>query len=355
MRRAFWLLLPAATAYLAVLYSAPALLVCAGAEVLILLLCGVTAICLRRRLRVRFPRETAQTDAGTDALCRAAVTVDTPLPAGRFALYLRLRYPQDRRARRQRVTGAAVRGEQTVTFRVHAPYCGPVTVQAVRLQVYDWLSVFSAGKKTAAVLRLSVLPRERALRFAAADPGSGGQAGAEAGPPVSGPAGADGELVRIREYLDGDPVRHIHWNLSARTDKLQLREYAPDPGELLHVVPEPAGLRTAAQADAFWTLLSALILGLLPHAGAVRVYRTENGVPIPEDVTDAEGWRALLPALYRAAAAARKEGRKRGPAPLPDPAAFRLTAEPALYRGKTLLRRFSRPLRDSEMDGEIRI
>jgi uncharacterized protein (DUF58 family) len=43
-------------------------------------------------------------------------------------------------------------------------------------------------------------------------------------PPLSGSA----DLRRVREYVPGDEVRHLHWKASARTGRLMVREYV-DP------------------------------------------------------------------------------------------------------------------------------
>ena len=36
---------------------------------------------------------------------------------------------------------------------------------------------------------------------------------------------------QIREYVQGDQKRRIHWNLSARTETLLVKEYPPESGK----------------------------------------------------------------------------------------------------------------------------
>jgi uncharacterized protein (DUF58 family) len=36
--------------------------------------------------------------------------------------------------------------------------------------------------------------------------------------------GSEGDIISIRNYLTGDPLRHIHWKASARTGKLKIKD-----------------------------------------------------------------------------------------------------------------------------------
>jgi uncharacterized protein (DUF58 family) len=36
--------------------------------------------------------------------------------------------------------------------------------------------------------------------------------------------GSEGDIISIRNYLTGDPLRHIHWKASARTGKLKVKD-----------------------------------------------------------------------------------------------------------------------------------
>ena len=40
----------------------------------------------------------------------------------------------------------------------------------------------------------------------------------------------------VRGYREGDPLREIHWKLSARTGKLVVREYEGEQSDILHAV-----------------------------------------------------------------------------------------------------------------------
>lgn len=64
----------------------------------------------------------------------------------------------------------------------------------------------------------------------------GREDGAEAAP-VRSPGGT--EVVGVREYIRGDPVRHVHWRSTARTGRLVVRELAAAgwPGVRVRIGP----------------------------------------------------------------------------------------------------------------------
>jgi uncharacterized protein (DUF58 family) len=50
------------------------------------------------------------------------------------------------------------------------------------------------------------------------------------------PAGSGADFYGIREYRQGDPLRHVHWHSSARTGQLMVREFEREPGSLVNVL-----------------------------------------------------------------------------------------------------------------------
>lgn len=50
------------------------------------------------------------------------------------------------------------------------------------------------------------------------------------------PAGSGADFYGIREYRQGDPLRHVHWHSSARAGQLMVREFEREPGSLISVL-----------------------------------------------------------------------------------------------------------------------
>ena len=109
----------------------------------------------------------------------------------------------------------------------------------------------------------------------------------------------------VRSYLPGDPVKRIHWKLSAKKDELLVRETAAEPEETEEEILKDssaerrrrkAGIRTAV-ISAAGILVCVLLLLLIPEAnrGAQalcnRLFAASEAVnsyvyevfPVPED------------------------------------------------------------------------
>ncbi len=76
-----------------------------------------------------------------------------------------------------------------------------------------------------------------------------------------GDAGADRtgsgtDLLSIRPYLVGDPLKYIHWKASARTDRLQTKEFTLPtvPPLLLDLDRVPGALEARLSVLTFWVL-----------------------------------------------------------------------------------------------------
>lgn len=95
-------------------------------------------------------------------------------------------------------------------------------VETVRLWTVDSKFPFGLIRRRvpgAAVREVEVWPERIAYEWA---PKSGGLSRAQDVGPVR--AGGGTELINVRPYVHGDPVRMVHWKASARLQKLMVRE-----------------------------------------------------------------------------------------------------------------------------------
>lgn len=114
--------------------------------------------------------------------------------------------------------------------------------------------------------------------------------------------GTSGEFLRLREYAAGDPYRQIHWNQTARTGTLWIKEYQreQDRTVLLSLDLRSRKRRKAPELDAFFEVLSALTLGILHQGASVCVQWLEkDGQPGKWLVQSDADCRALLLFLYQ--------------------------------------------------------
>jgi hypothetical protein len=120
-----------------------------------------------------------------------------------------------------------------------------------------------------------------------------------------------GEVRGIREYVPGDPVKNIHWKLSAKVDKLLIKELGlPITDQVLVILDNAAdvGLNPAALdsiASVFSTVISTLIAdGLSIIAGWTNPDTHEpvfRSVASEEDIINASEEFLAIPATTRSA------------------------------------------------------
>ncbi|HEX6547861.1 MAG TPA: DUF58 domain-containing protein [Candidatus Dormibacteraeota bacterium] len=133
---------------------------------------------------------------------------------------------------------------------------GVLGVDRIEVETSDPLGFFTARQPGHAGELALVFPRLTAL---SPDPR---QRELEASAPAPR-AGAGSELFGVREYRPGDPLRRIHWRLSARRAGLVVREFEPPGLRTLLVVldsqpaPEAADQAARIAASEAWDCVRA--------------------------------------------------------------------------------------------------
>ncbi len=333
------------TFYWASRYRSFSLLFLCLVELLLLVLLPILPRLLKRKLSVRFPAKEDVAVAGCAKSCRVLVCSEGRLPVGRVRVRVRIWYAQDDKGLEKKVYGGASAGENDLSFELLPQYCGMLRVRADRLRVYDYLSMFSSSKRVGAEMRIAVFPREQALKIIFS--GIGQARGGEMDLPTRANRGeTSSEIRRIREYVPGDLLRHVHWNQSARTDQLWMKEFTPKSDRRLDILLDlrkesPASVK---EWSAFYRLLSALVNGLLREAVSVQVRWKPEGAarPLSRQVAAGE-CRELLLTLYGTTFSQEEWW---GPS---DGTVLRVTADLALYAGGNLLCGFHAEKLDEEL------
>lgn len=312
MRKIGFLLTALLTCYMAGVFRSLPLMVLAGMEGVFFLVSFFLCRYLRRGLSAEVLRHGEITEKDRWLVCNIRVRNTGRLPVSRFCIRIRYGYGQEEKERKSRgkrnryhvkqICGSADRGENTYRLELACRYCGLVTVQMVSLQVYDYLSLFSAARKLTETVEVAVCPQERVLYMRQSFIGQGEDF------PVSEQRilrrGETGHEVRqLREYEAGDSSRSIHWNQSARTGQLWVKEYEKESDGAAELYLDLEGLEEAELTgqDAFYELLSAVILGLAENMSSVRVYWYDGNRKRLEEreVSSGVQCRELLLLLYR--------------------------------------------------------
>lgn len=143
------------------------------------------------------------------------------------------------------------------TITLPTAHCGAYRCYVQKARVYDYLGLFSFSLRKPEAQTLFVIPAEQAP-----DPLPNlSQFRCKSYRPKHG--GGFSELHDMREYRAGDSMRDIHWKLSAKTDKLIVREaQEPNRGQTLLTI-DLCGAR--AQLDRSFAVLFGLSRWLLRH------------------------------------------------------------------------------------------
>lgn len=81
------------------------------------------------------------------------------------------------------------------------------------------------------------------------------------------------QVIGVRTYREGDPLKHIHWKLSAQRGTLLVREFEPQTAARLHLVLDLAASRDEASGP--WTSQEAQIA----VAASIACHALDNNIP----------------------------------------------------------------------------
>ena len=159
---------------------------------------------------------------------RAGVTVrnDSRLAGIRYELILSVRDARDgkKKRKKKKYTGTVpAGGEETLWCEFVSGRCGSIEVRLEKLRVFDLLGIFCIGRKEDQACSVKIMPgfalmpleitRKTREFQAESDDYSGEKKGDD-----------PSEIYQVREYRVMDPLKDIHWKLSAKEDELMVKE-----------------------------------------------------------------------------------------------------------------------------------
>lgn len=312
MRKAVFLFVAFFTGYMAGEFRQLWLMVLFAMELFLFGASFLLTIYFRGKFSVEFPRHSEAAEKGTWFPCRIRIKNAGRLPVSRFQIKVCYGYAESvgtkdsgrtqENSGTREICGSCDSGENTFQFEMMGKYCGIMTLRIVRLRVYDYLALFSTSCSMEETVEAAVYPGEQALNLGGLLSGNSPDMGF-AEETVSGSGESGSEVRQLREYRSGDSSRYIHWNQSARTGQLWVKEYEKESDAAVGLFLNLEGLEDAGvrELDAFYELLSALILGLLEKVRVVRVrwYEAKRKCFREKEVENREENRELLLQLYR--------------------------------------------------------
>lgn len=262
--------------YIAGMYNSQILMVmaiCAAAAIVVL---ALLPRIIKRKINIKIPTQNKIAYKNMEKMCSVQAVNQGKIPVNRLSVSFFMKYKTDEKKFRKKFYGSASAGKNKepdiMSFYFTAPYCGPVNLTLKRLKVYDWLSIFSSGKRLEGSESIFVIPVDRQIKINM--PLAGDYAGDPVTDVLSSKSGSDhSEIKLIREYRQGDLYRHLHFNYTARTGIPWVKEF-PDENDFvfdLLLDTSCAAVQTASIMDAFYDISYSVMNALLRNNAMVRV------------------------------------------------------------------------------------
>lgn len=297
MRKIMYLMVTVLTYCIAGIYQSLPLMLLFFIEFLLFLLMYVQAQYFKKKVSFSFAEGQRSIWKGRDTCCSVDVYNQSKIPISHFRVKVEMTYGDTKRGASISLYGNSdSQMKSQVEFYIRADYCGLLYFSMENSRVYDYLSLFHPTKQDQSMVELAVFPEEKYLSISFLSKGM--DSIYQAIPQIEHQGGQNNVIRQMREYRIGDSTRQIHWNLSARTEKVWIKELEREreeaPEIYLDIVMGKG--QKKEDLDAFYEIVSALLLGILRVKSGVRVWCQES---FYKDVQEPENSRELLYLLYQ--------------------------------------------------------
>lgn len=182
-------------------------------------------------------------------------------PCGKVKIVFLLRNRFNGFSTKETVIIRPVKGESILSCPIQSPHIGMIDITVWRIWVYDLTGLIAVPLKGRGTTAFYTLPEGESVWDGAIVPQET-EDNEETDP--SRPGNSRPELFGVHEYIFGDSIRDIHWKLSARLDKMMVREYVrPIHHDVSLLLLNGGGGISPMAADKLMDVLFTLSLSLL--------------------------------------------------------------------------------------------
>lgn len=135
------------------------------------------------------------------------------------------------------------KSDEALTYEVVPPARGKVAFGDIFLRITGPLGLLSRSLRVAAAEQIKVYPSLAPLRYQ--DLATYRRISRRWGTRTAGWRGEGREFESLREYMEGDDPRKIHWKASARQDRPIVQEYQPEKNQIVMVLLDTGRLMGA--------------------------------------------------------------------------------------------------------------
>ncbi|MDD6489931.1 MAG: DUF58 domain-containing protein [Clostridia bacterium] len=293
----------AVTLYFAGIYRQKPMLIMLLMEIILVAVMMILPHILKKKVSVAFSKKNRSAKKDTELICQIDVSNNNKIPVNKFETQISFQYDDKKSKIKKTLYGCADTGNNNVIeFGFVASYCGNVSVNIKKIKIYDCLSIFSCGKKINSEMNIIVFPKEKPLNIEISTQGQ--YEGENSVSTILKPSeDAYTDIKQLREYRDGDSNRFIHWNYSARTESLWVKEYEQETGSEFSIFLDTSYTKKpdCVQYDAFYEIISAIILGLVKDNVVVNAYWFDKKIHKirSKEIKESKHLTELLSELYK--------------------------------------------------------
>ncbi|MCH5325075.1 MAG: DUF58 domain-containing protein [Eubacterium sp.] len=151
----------------------------------------------------------------------------------------------------------------TVNFTSPIKLRGVYPAGVEKMIIYDFLKIFALKKKVNRIEDFTVLPRKLLIEPILSDDENDSETAS-----VNRFALIKNTFVNVRDYQPEDSVKHIHWKMSAKLDKLMVKQYERSAGGTSIILADMNGYfpfeeDNAEAADCIMEIMLALNFSLI--------------------------------------------------------------------------------------------
>lgn len=355
MKKSVYLLFLLILFYTAGMYGSSALMVMFLVQFFLAAAMLVLSRHLGKHLGIRFAERTVFAEQGIPFSLKLCADNSCRLPAGRVLVKTECRQSKEKRKGKMIFAGCDT-GETVLSKEMHMEHCGIAEMHLVRIRVFDYLSLFSYSGSLDARCRIIVFPRTIPIRI---ETGAFPPENRERDSEAFAESGMDLEEIRqIREYREGDSMRHIHWNQTAKSGTIWVKEYEGESEVRADLILDMGEKESGSvlDMDRFYMLLSGLLDGLLRCTDSVCVYirgGKESGKILVKNSSQCGKIFLYLYQMREGSQPGYDMEAGNGALPPYRDHVLRLTPDLELYCGESLVHRFSKEDLESEMSRTV--
>ena len=155
------------------------------------------------------------------------------------------------------------RTSQTLTFRLSSDFCGVLNVRMHHIKIYDYIKLFSCRVKTETNAHVYITPDPviqsvpEVFRTIVTD---------ESNEFSKCKSGDDpSEIFELKEFVQGDRINRIHWNLSSKQNQLITKHYSLAINTSIAIIVDIDFNSTLQKIDTTLEFFYALSYSLTEH------------------------------------------------------------------------------------------